>query len=104
MMAEEIEVQRTVRPGPHFSELCPHLLRTEQCAGQRAERTAFDRRDAQIDPAGGGHWRLDDRMFASDQLDESAVRPAYHSPVLDIDAQGSAGASASPFWSSSTEI
>ena len=40
----------------------------------------------------------------ADHSPTTALRAAYHSPTFGIDAQGSAGASGLPFWSSSIEI
>jgi hypothetical protein len=36
-------------------------------------------------------------VLGPDQVQETTVPPVYHSPLFAIDAQGSAGSSASPF-------
>src|SRR6185369_13809610 len=103
-MAKEIEVERPGAAGADFAGLGPHLIRREQGARQRAKRAARDRRGAQLDSAGAGHRRLDERMLGPDEVEPAAVGPAYHSPVFGIAAHGSAEASAAPFWRSSIEI
>ena len=50
----------------------------------------------EVEPAGARHRRLDDRVLGPDQVDEPSIGPAYHSPLLGIDAQGSAGGRAAP--------
>ena len=103
-MAEEVEVERTLRLLPDLADLGADLVGREQRAGQRAERSAGHRRNAQRDSAGTGHRRLDDRMIGAGQIEPAAVGPAYHSPLFGIDDHGSAGARAAPFCSSSTEM
>ena len=103
-VTEEIEVDRLCRTRPNFGRLCPHLVGRQQRARERTEGSAERRGSAQLDPAGAGHRRLDDRLFGSDQITEPPIGPAYHSPLLGIDAHGSAGACAAPFWSSSIEM
>ena len=103
-VAEEIEVERPAGALAHLGDLRPHLVGTEQRARQRTERTTLDCRGAQVDSAGRGHRRLDDRVLAPDAVKKPAVAPAYHSPLLGIEVHGSAGASAAPFCRSSIEI
>ena len=87
-----------------LSHLVADLFGAEHPAGQRTKRTTLHYRDAQFNAASSGHRRLDDGTLDPDEIEEPAVAPAYHSPVLAMDDHGSAGASAAPFWSSSTEM
>jgi hypothetical protein len=105
VVAEEVEVERTSRAGPDLGDLPRRLVRAQHPAGQRAERVTVYRRGSEGDSARSGHRRLNDRVGRSDQVEEAPIGPVrYHVPVFGIEAQGSAGGSASPAWSNSIEM
>src|SRR5207248_7588329 len=103
-VAEEVEVERSADLLTHFPNLLANRVRRKHPAGQRPQGSATHRGDAQLRSARASHWRLDNRVLSPDQLDKVPVGPAYHSPVLGIDAHGSAGVSAGPFCNSSIEM
>ena len=104
-VAEEVEVERARRSRARTAATC-----SRTCSGDSIPQGSDPSAPPSIaathsstPPAPAiGAWTIG--CSVPDEVEEAAVGPAYHAPVFGIDAQGSAGASAAPFCSSSIEM
>jgi hypothetical protein len=92
-MTEEIDVDRLVGAGAEFGKLLAQRIGAEQAGRQGPEPARRRNFGGEIGVGRSRHRRLDDRLFDTQQLGETAVRPHESTSTA---ASGSASSNKRP--------
>jgi hypothetical protein len=82
-VAEEVDVDRTLRALADEGQILARLLGVELRAGQRPKPAGFAHRHRHFRRAGAGHRRLQDGEVDAEQVQDATIMPAaHHRPPL----------------------